>query len=649
MESVSPVSARAGAMRRAIRPAFARAVPLMQARHPFRERAVTWLALCAMAAFTSTGHAQAPAAAPQRAVLVTGASSGIGRAITERLAADGHFVYATARKPEDLAALSRIPNVEAIRLDVNDPAQIAGAVERVAMAGRGLYGLVNNAGVAVVGELTKLSDADFDYQMQANVYGPFRITRAFAPLIVEARGRITTIGSISGILSTGTLGAYSMSKHAMEAFADSLAVQMQPLGVAVSIVEPGNYDSRITATAERRQGGSLGIADRSRFKPPGEVAEAVARALFDANPKRRYLVVPNASEGERTIRTAIDELVQLNEGHPYTYERAELIQMLDAALANARPKVPAVATPQSTSASTAASTTLRTGGAADTGSASTSSTTTAAGTALPVPVTGHDVTELGPGYYTFRYKGTRNIFLITSGGVIATDPIEPEAARLMREEIRKRTALPIEYVVYSHQHWDHVRGGRIFAAEGAKFVSHANCLAHFRDLPEPEIVMPNVTFARDRYDLKLGDRTLRLQWLGTNHGDCLIVMTPDHVNIPFIVDLASPGGMPLPFIPDYSLHNWVRTLRELESWDFRQYVGGHGVPLADKSRLGERREYVEALMQETRREWEAGTAVDRIPEIVAARLQPRFAYLRGFNGIVRDNVRRTLSYYGMGW
>ncbi len=276
-------------------------------------------------------------------------------------------------------------------------------------------------------------------------------------------------------------------------------------------------------------------------------------------------------------------------------------------------------------------------------------TATRAGTALPVPVQGHDVTELGPGYYTFRYKGTRNIFLITSKGVIATDPIEPEAARILRAEIRKLTPLPVRYVVYSHQHWDHVRGGRIFKDEGARFVSHANCVDYFTDLPEPEIVMPDITFKGARHDLKLGDRTLTLRWLGSNHGNCLVVMTPDHVNIPFIVDLASPGGMPLSFIPDYSLHNWVRTLRELESWDFTQYVGGHGVPLADKSRLGERREYLEALMAETKKEWEAGTPVDQIPEIVAARLRPRFEYLRGFNGIVRDNVRRTLSYYAMGW
>lgn len=274
---------------------------------------------------------------------------------------------------------------------------------------------------------------------------------------------------------------------------------------------------------------------------------------------------------------------------------------------------------------------------------------TMAQTPLPAPNQGHEVTQIGPGYYTFRHLGLRNVFLITRAGVIVTDPIDPTAARVMREEIRKLTPLPVKYVIYSHQHWDHVRGGRIFAEEGATFVSHRNCLAHFKDLPESEIVMPTRTFSGERHVIRLGERRLELRWLGINHGDCLIVMTPDHVNIPFIVDLATAGGMPLPFIADYSLHNWVRSLRELERWPFEEYIGGHGIPLAPKSRIAERREYLEALLQETRRELDAGTPLEQIPDVVAGRLRERFAHLRGFNGIVRDNVRRTLTYYGMGW
>jgi len=284
------------------------------------------------------GLADTPADTPQKAVLVTGASSGIGRKITERLAASGYFVYAGARKDADLKALGAIKNVQAVRLDVTDSKDIAAAVETITKAGRGLYGLVNNAGVGIGGALTDTKEEDFDFLMQVNLYGPYRITRAFAPLIVAGKGRIITIGSISGILAGRNSGVYSMSKHAIEAFADSLAAEMAPLGVQVSIIEPGNYDSEIGKNAAKRLGADPRLGDRSHYKPPDEVADAVAQALFELSPKRRYMVVPNQTEAEWTIKKAIEQLVQLNEGQAYTYDRDAMVKMLDEALGNARPR-----------------------------------------------------------------------------------------------------------------------------------------------------------------------------------------------------------------------------------------------------------------------------------------------------------------------
>lgn len=295
---------------------------------------------------SQVAHAEAAPGEAQKAVLVTGASTGIGRAITERLAADGYFVYAGARKDADLAALNAIRNVQALRLDVTKPVEIAAAVETVTRAGRGLYGLVNNAGVAIGGPFADTKEEDFHYVMDVNVYGPYRVTRAFTPLIVASKGRITTISSISGILSARDLGVYSMSKHAIEAFGDSLALQLEPQGVMVSLIEPGNYNSQIGATAVKRTGAAARIADRSQYKSPDEVADAVKAALFEATPKRRYMVVPNQNEAEITIRKALQELVQLNEGHAYTYDRAALVKMLDETLATARPAVPATAPPR---------------------------------------------------------------------------------------------------------------------------------------------------------------------------------------------------------------------------------------------------------------------------------------------------------------
>jgi len=300
--------------------------------------------LLGVVAFSSAQPAETPA---PKAVLVTGASTGIGRKITERLAADGYFVYATARKPEDLKALGALKNVQALPLDVTHPEDVEIVVATITKAGRGLYGLVNNAGIATVGAIGDMKFEEYELVMNVNAAGPVRMIKALEPLIIQQKGRIINIGSISGILASPNLAAYAMSKHAIEALTDSLAGEVESVGVRVSVVEPGNYNSEIGKNALTRMGADSAAAratgyaartDRSHYKPPEEVAAAVERALAEPEPKRRYMVVPNQEEAERTIRKQIEQLVQLNEGQPYTYDRTALIKMLDEALAKGRPQ-----------------------------------------------------------------------------------------------------------------------------------------------------------------------------------------------------------------------------------------------------------------------------------------------------------------------
>jgi len=319
------------------------------------ERIIAALAVISLAVLGAPQASFAEAAdnSAQKAVLVTGASSGIGLNIAKTLAANGYFVYAGARKQADLDALNKIPNIQSIRLDVTKQDEIDAAVETVRAGGKGLYGLVNNAGIVTTGPITEIDEDELNWILNVNVVGVYRVTKAFAPLIIESKGRISNISSISGILSGMFWAPYSMSKHAIEAYTDSLAEEMSLFDVQVSAINPGNYRSRIgtkeavvmankpyaqpgSPYAERIAGLIEYLSDRSMYKEPDEVSAAVMHALFDDSPKPNYMVVPNEEEAGWTIGRIIEEMAELNADQEYSYSDEELIQMLKEATAAQR-------------------------------------------------------------------------------------------------------------------------------------------------------------------------------------------------------------------------------------------------------------------------------------------------------------------------
>jgi len=307
----------------------------------------------AFAAATVTLFAVSAAAAQQapgaeRAVLVTGSTSGIGLKMTQVLSQNGFYVYAGARTPEEMARMDAMPNVTAVRLDVTIQSDIDAAVAFVEEQGRGLYGLINNAGISTMEPLIEMPEEVMDYQLDVNLMGPYRVTKGFADLLIDGRGRILNVTSIAGIVTGPLGGAYSMSKHGLEAYTDGLAMELSRFGVTVAAVEPGNYRSQILASMVKRmrergytgEGSRWGsmlamIGDdvsRAQYKEPDEVAEAALEFLTSDAPKHRYMVTPNRGEAEVTIRGILTEMAQLNQGHRYSFSRDELVGMLDDAL-----------------------------------------------------------------------------------------------------------------------------------------------------------------------------------------------------------------------------------------------------------------------------------------------------------------------------
>jgi NAD(P)-dependent dehydrogenase (short-subunit alcohol dehydrogenase family) len=288
---------------------------------------------------------------------VSGASTGIGNHLTRRLAELGHRVFATARKPADLDRLAAIPGVEPIAMDVRSVDDVRRAAAQVEARGSGLYGLVNNAGLGGLGPLATWSEEELLEIVDVNALAPIRLTQAFLPLLLRARGRVVNIGSQGGSISMRYFGPYAMTKHALEAFTIALGQELGPYGVGVSIVQPGGVrsaigeNSLVSTVARFRRAmppfaaeGKAVLAsfeqeppadaadepeDESHRKPssPEIVTVAVLDALFAEDPRVRYLV-GTRWEGSRVIDALMERLLDANDCPTLGHSLDELIAML---------------------------------------------------------------------------------------------------------------------------------------------------------------------------------------------------------------------------------------------------------------------------------------------------------------------------------
>ena len=248
------------------------------------------------------------------AVLISGASTGIGRACAEHLDNLGFTVFAGVRKQSDGDSLreSGSGRTQPVMLDVTDGESIVSALQAVGEASpAGLAGLVNNAGVSAGGPLEFVALDDWRHALEVNFIGQVAVTQAALPALRKARGRIVNMTSIGGRLASPFLGPYNASKYALEAVTDALRVELRQFGIEVAAVEPGAVATPIwekgRASAEQATASmpeealklySAGMAAISKFisqgersgVPPLEVAQAVAHALTARRPKTRYVV-----------------------------------------------------------------------------------------------------------------------------------------------------------------------------------------------------------------------------------------------------------------------------------------------------------------------------------------------------------------------
>lgn len=253
--------------------------------------------------------------------------------------------------------------------------------------------------------------------------------------------------------------------------------------------------------------------------------------------------------------------------------------------------------------------------------------------------------------YVFRYQGHQSMFVVTPAGVIVTDPISygrPQAAKTYLEEIRKFAKAPIKYLIYSHHHYDHIAGGKVFKDAGATVIAHRRAKERLAELKGLDVVIPDQVVDGKR-TIKLGGTTLDLIYTGRNHSDSSIVMLLPKEKILFAVDFNSLGAVPSRLaVNDSYPTEWEASLKRTLALGWERMIPGHPGP---GGRLGTRQDmeqqiaFMTDLAAEVKKASDAGKCFDPATKEVRV---PKYATLAGYEQNIEWNIHRWCGYYGRG-
>lgn len=223
-----------------------------------------------------------------------------------------------------------------------------------------------------------------------------------------------------------------------------------------------------------------------------------------------------------------------------------------------------------------------------------------------------EITPIKGELYRFRNAGHFSVFLVAPAGIIATDPIDADAARWLKAELAQRFNKPVKYLVYSHDHSDHISGGEVFA-DTAVVIAHENAKAVILGERRPTAV-PDLTFS-DRLTVELGGKKVELLYLGKNHSDNSIVMRFPDERALFAVDFIPVKSLPFRDFPDAYVDEWIESLKKAETLDFDILAPGHG-ELGRKENVRALRAYLEELREQVHGYLRDGKSVDEIKQLV---------------------------------
>lgn len=257
----------------------------------------------------------------------------------------------------------------------------------------------------------------------------------------------------------------------------------------------------------------------------------------------------------------------------------------------------------------------------------------------------YQTTKIAPGLYSFGAGMAFNAFMITDDGVIVMDSFDKDFAKASLEAIRKLTDKPIRYVIYSHNHYDHISGAEVFKAEGATILSHEAAASWLKHHPSPDVVMPDETWSGAKSELRLGKSRINLLYFGANHGEGMTVFQfPDEHAI-YTVDLVVPERVGFTYMPDFSPREWERTLAEMDKLDFDQVMYAHNAAVGPRSSVADQLKYLQDLRAAIMAEFAKGTPFMQIPNVVKL---PQYEQWDGYKEWLPMNAWRVLLEIAMG-
>lgn len=244
--------------------------------------------------------------------------------------------------------------------------------------------------------------------------------------------------------------------------------------------------------------------------------------------------------------------------------------------------------------------------------------------------------------------GYYSMFVVTDDGVIAIEPSNTQHANGLMKAIKEVTNKPVRYLLHSHNHWDHSKGGKVFKEAGATIVSHIEAYEWMKANPHPDMVLPTETWKGKRKDIILGGITVELHHIGMSHGLGMTVFILPHEKMAYIADIVTPERVLFANVPDFNIKEWVRALKDVEALDFNSAIYSHTQsknPLGTKEDVILTREFIEDIQKAIVAEFKKGTDFTQIPTEVKL---PKYQHWAMYDEWLHLNVWRIMLDMHMG-